>query len=200
MPTINSDNLLKWPIELLRIVQPPEAERLSSTSWDTLQRNHPDKVVHLSKRRVGMRVGHALMLGVKSPPDSVFDTCNNWAQPSVSAAGVCEFRNSENRNVARRLIPKIGISHFAIEGTVYGVPVRNFFCTDAVFGGDAFPNFDFRHTSPDLGGPRYVAVRPLVLHEFEDGLLQGGPLALGWRGFQLWLGPLRADWRPGDPL
>ena len=63
MPTINSDDLLKWPIELLRIVEPPEAERLSSTSWDTLQRNHPDKVVHLSKRRVGMRVGHALMLG-----------------------------------------------------------------------------------------------------------------------------------------
>ena len=77
MPTINSDNLLKWPIELLRIVEPPEAERLSSTSWDTLQRNHPDKVVHLSKRRVGMRVGHALMLGVRSPPDSVFHTSNN---------------------------------------------------------------------------------------------------------------------------
>jgi len=63
MSFIDSNDLLNWPIELLRIVEPPEAERLSSTSWDTLQRNHPDKIVHLSKRRVGMRVGHALMLG-----------------------------------------------------------------------------------------------------------------------------------------
>jgi hypothetical protein len=57
-----SDELLKWPVELLRIAPPDEAERLSTLSWDTLQRNHADKVVHLSKRRVGMRVGHALML------------------------------------------------------------------------------------------------------------------------------------------
>jgi hypothetical protein len=56
------DELLSWPVELLRIAQPEEAERLSSTSWDTLLRNHPDKIIHLSKRRVGMRVGHALML------------------------------------------------------------------------------------------------------------------------------------------
>jgi hypothetical protein len=56
------DELLNWPVELLRIAQPKEAERLSSTSWDTLQRNHPEKIIHLSRRRVGMRVGHALML------------------------------------------------------------------------------------------------------------------------------------------
>jgi hypothetical protein len=31
----NSD-LLTWPVELLRIAEPEEAERLSSTSWDTL--------------------------------------------------------------------------------------------------------------------------------------------------------------------
>jgi hypothetical protein len=68
MSTVESDDLTKWPIELLRIVEPPEAERLSSMSWDTLLRNHPDRVVHLSKRRVGMRVGHALMLG-KSDKD-----------------------------------------------------------------------------------------------------------------------------------
>jgi len=114
---------------------------------------------------------------------------------SESVEFLCRFSESANSE-----IPKIGISHFAIQGTVYGVPVRNFFCTDAVFGGDAFPNFAFRHTSSDLGGPRYVVVRPLVLHEFEDGRLQGGPLVFGWRGFRLWLGPLRADWRPGDPL
>jgi hypothetical protein len=59
------DELLKWPVEWLRIAEPEEAERLSSTSWDTLQRNHPEKIIHLSKRRVGMRVGHALMLEPK---------------------------------------------------------------------------------------------------------------------------------------
>ena len=58
----NPSELLTWPVELLRIVAPEEAERLSTLSWDTIIRNHRHKVVHLSKRRVGMRVGHALML------------------------------------------------------------------------------------------------------------------------------------------
>jgi hypothetical protein len=64
--------LLTWPVELLRVAEPKEAERLSSTSWDTRAaslrhplldaqhhampnahtdtplRNHPDKIVHLS--------------------------------------------------------------------------------------------------------------------------------------------------------
>jgi hypothetical protein len=58
--------LSDWPIEMLKIVEPHEAERLCSLSWDSIRRNHPDKIIHLSKRRVGMRVGHALMLsGVK---------------------------------------------------------------------------------------------------------------------------------------
>ena len=61
--TASSDKeLFSWPIDLLRIAEPEEAARLSSASWDTLERNHPDKVIHLSKRRKGMRVGHALML------------------------------------------------------------------------------------------------------------------------------------------
>jgi hypothetical protein len=55
-------DLLKWPVEFLRIVKPEEAERLSSLSWDTITREHSDKIVQLSDRRVGMRVGHALML------------------------------------------------------------------------------------------------------------------------------------------
>ena len=66
MPTHNLNlpaELLNWPIELLKIVEPDEAERLCSLSWDSIRRNHPDKVVQLSKRRVGMRIGHALMLG-----------------------------------------------------------------------------------------------------------------------------------------
>lgn len=55
--------LLNWPVEMLRVAEREECERLSSLSWDTLKRKHPDKVVKLSERRVGMRVGHVLMLG-----------------------------------------------------------------------------------------------------------------------------------------
>ncbi len=56
------DDFTHWPVELLRIAPPEEAEQLSSLSWDTIKRNHADKVVHLSRRRVGMRVGHALLI------------------------------------------------------------------------------------------------------------------------------------------
>jgi hypothetical protein len=52
------------PIDLLRIVEMEEAERLSSLSVDTLLREHADKVMKLSSRRNGMRVVHALMLRV----------------------------------------------------------------------------------------------------------------------------------------
>ena len=55
--------LLLTPIELLRVVPMPEAERLSSLSEDTIIRRYPDKVVKLSKRRNGMRQIDALMLG-----------------------------------------------------------------------------------------------------------------------------------------
>jgi hypothetical protein len=57
------DKFLEWPIELLRIAEPEEVVRLSSLSWDTILRNHRDKIITISKRRVGMRVGDALMLG-----------------------------------------------------------------------------------------------------------------------------------------
>ena len=60
----NSD-LSNWPVEMLRIAEPDEAERLSGLSWDTLKREFPDKIVQLSERRRGMRVGHALMLPTK---------------------------------------------------------------------------------------------------------------------------------------
>lgn len=67
MPTDKQlpDNLLNWPLELLRIVDPEETERLSSLSWDSIKRHHRDKIVHVSERRVGMRVGHALMLSTQ---------------------------------------------------------------------------------------------------------------------------------------
>jgi hypothetical protein len=50
------------PLELLRIAPMSEAEHLSGASADTLKREHPDKIIRLSKRREGMRVIHALML------------------------------------------------------------------------------------------------------------------------------------------
>jgi hypothetical protein len=50
-------------LELNRIAPPKECEKLSSASWDTLKRAHPDKVVQISPRREGMRVGDALMFG-----------------------------------------------------------------------------------------------------------------------------------------
>jgi hypothetical protein len=53
---------LMSPLELLRIVGMQEAARLSSLSPDQLKREHPDKIMNLSKRRNGMRVAHALML------------------------------------------------------------------------------------------------------------------------------------------
>jgi hypothetical protein len=59
------DKLLDWPLEWLRIAEPKEVQRLTSLSWDTIHRNHRDKVVQISKRRVGMRVGDALMLAAK---------------------------------------------------------------------------------------------------------------------------------------
>jgi hypothetical protein len=45
-----------------RIVRPPEAERLSGRHWDTLARNHPELIIRMGKRCVGMRVGHCLQL------------------------------------------------------------------------------------------------------------------------------------------
>ena len=63
----NARELLDWPVEWLRIAGPPETERLSGVDWDTFKRNHPDKIVHVSARRVGDRVGHALMIGGHAP-------------------------------------------------------------------------------------------------------------------------------------
>jgi hypothetical protein len=53
------------PLELLRIAPLTEAARLSGVSPDTLERNHGDKIITLSRRRKGMRVRDALMLASK---------------------------------------------------------------------------------------------------------------------------------------
>ena len=50
------------PLELLRVAKMPEAERLSGTSADTLKRKYPQWIVQVSERRLGMRVGHALLI------------------------------------------------------------------------------------------------------------------------------------------
>jgi hypothetical protein len=54
------------PLELNRIISLSEAARLSSLSEDTIRREHSDKILDLSPRRRGMRVGDALMLTTSS--------------------------------------------------------------------------------------------------------------------------------------
>jgi hypothetical protein len=57
-------------IELQRIVDLREASRLSGLSVDTIKRHHADKIIDLSPRRRGMRVGVALSLNVEKEPAS----------------------------------------------------------------------------------------------------------------------------------
>jgi hypothetical protein len=53
------------PLELNRIVVLDEASRLSSLSKDSLREHYPHKIIDLSPRRQGMRVGDALMINAK---------------------------------------------------------------------------------------------------------------------------------------
>jgi hypothetical protein len=62
----NDDFKLPPARELDRIVSLQQAQKISSLSPDTLKRNHPDKLVRLSPRRIGMRLRDALMLS-KAP-------------------------------------------------------------------------------------------------------------------------------------
>jgi len=50
------------PLELNRIITLDEASRLSSLSKETLEDHYGDKIVPLSPKRKGMRVGDALMI------------------------------------------------------------------------------------------------------------------------------------------
>jgi hypothetical protein len=58
------------PLELWRIAPLPEAAHLAGMSVDTLERYHGDKIIRLSQRLKGMRVGDALRIPVKrrDPP------------------------------------------------------------------------------------------------------------------------------------
>jgi hypothetical protein len=51
-------------IELHRIVDLKEAARLSGLSIDSIKRHHREKIIELSPRRRGMRLGDALSLSV----------------------------------------------------------------------------------------------------------------------------------------
>jgi hypothetical protein len=49
-----------------RIISLKEAAKISSLSEDTLKRNHPEKILKLSIRRRGMRIGDVLRIGQPS--------------------------------------------------------------------------------------------------------------------------------------
>jgi len=53
------------PVEhtLDRIITLQEAQKLSGLSPDSWKRNHGDKIIKLSSRRLGIRLRDALMLG-----------------------------------------------------------------------------------------------------------------------------------------
>jgi hypothetical protein len=50
------------PLDLMRVISIAEAERLSSLSADIWYREHSDKLIQLSKRRIGVRLRDALFL------------------------------------------------------------------------------------------------------------------------------------------
>jgi hypothetical protein len=50
------------PTDLLRIEPLSVAKGRAGCSIDTLKRHHADKIVRLSPRRLGMRMGHSLMI------------------------------------------------------------------------------------------------------------------------------------------
>jgi hypothetical protein len=54
-------------LELQRIVTLAEGARLAGVSLDTLKRRHGDKIIKLSPRRRGIRIGDALHLSPGGP-------------------------------------------------------------------------------------------------------------------------------------
>lgn len=56
------DFKLSPELKLERIISLREAEAISNLSADSWLRNHRDKIVKLSPRRLGVRLRHALML------------------------------------------------------------------------------------------------------------------------------------------
>ena len=50
------------PLEMLRIVGLTEAARLAGVHPKTLRKNHSDKIINVTKKKLGMRVRDALMI------------------------------------------------------------------------------------------------------------------------------------------
>jgi hypothetical protein len=50
-------------LDARRCISLAEASRLTNLSRETLKRRHADKIVQLSERRVGMRLGDVLAIG-----------------------------------------------------------------------------------------------------------------------------------------
>jgi hypothetical protein len=53
---VDDRDLLAWPVELLRIVGPDEAERLSTLSWDTIKRCDPKTSSQITQNMIGMAI------------------------------------------------------------------------------------------------------------------------------------------------
>jgi hypothetical protein len=51
-------------LRLKRIALLKELEQLTGLHRDTIKRNYPDKLIRISKRRLGMRLEDALQLGI----------------------------------------------------------------------------------------------------------------------------------------
>jgi len=49
-------------LQLEKIIPLQDASDVCGLSEDTIKRNHPDKIIQLSKRRVGIRLKHVLRL------------------------------------------------------------------------------------------------------------------------------------------
>ena len=60
--SVDEDFKLPTKHELDRIISLQEAEQVSSLSPSSWKRNHPDKIVELSPRRLGVRLRDALLL------------------------------------------------------------------------------------------------------------------------------------------
>jgi hypothetical protein len=58
----DTDFRLPPALELERIITLQEAEKISSLSADSWKRHHPDKIIEMSPRRLGVRLRDALML------------------------------------------------------------------------------------------------------------------------------------------
>jgi hypothetical protein len=63
--TVKKDDSGLTAVERLRIISLTEAEKLSSLSREALMTYHAEKIIPLGGRRLGMRLGDALMLSAK---------------------------------------------------------------------------------------------------------------------------------------